>query len=99
MTTYFVTRHPGAADWARYSGFAEVALLAHLDVTTIAAGDVVLGTLPVNLAAEVCRRGGRYVHLTLDLPTEMRGRQLTTEEMEALGARLEEYRVCRVAEG
>ena len=96
MTTFFVSRHPGAADWAREQGLAVDRAVAHLDPAQVQAGDVVVGTLPVNLAAEVCARGGRYLHLSLDLPAEWRGRELGAADMRACGARLEEYRVQRV---
>ena len=59
-------------------------------------GDVVAGTLPVNLAAEVCARGARYLNLSLDLPLHARGRELDAEDMHRYGARLEEYTVRRV---
>jgi len=95
MTTYFVTRHPGARAWAAEEGITVDALVAHLDHTSIGPGDIVIGSLPVNLAAEVCRRGGRYLHLSLDLPADFRGRELTAQDMRACGARIEEYRVDR----
>ena len=60
-------------------------------------GDVVIGTLPVNLVAEVCARGARYLNLSLDLPPEARGRELTADELETFGARVEEYRVEQIA--
>jgi CRISPR-associated protein Csx16 len=59
----------------------------------------VLGTLPVNLAAEVCERGGRYLHLSLDLPPEFRGRELTPADMQRFGARLEEFSIHRAERG
>lgn len=93
MTTFFVSRHPGAADWAREQGLTVDRALAHLDPALVRAGDVVIGTLPVNLAAEVCARGARYLHLTLDLPADWRGRELSAADMAACGARIEEYRV------
>lgn len=96
MTTFFVTRHPGAAAWAREQGLSVDRAVAHLDPTEVQAGDVVIGTLPVNLAADVCARGGRYLHLSLDLPAEWRGRELSAADMAACGARIEEYRVQRV---
>jgi CRISPR-associated protein Csx16 len=96
MTTYFITRHPGAREWAQSRGIEVDFLIDHLDVAQIMTGDVVIGTLPVNLAAEVCARGERYLHLSLDLPPEMRGKELSCEDMERLGARLEKYRVERV---
>jgi CRISPR-associated protein Csx16 len=96
MTTYFVTRHLGAREWAQQRGITVDDLVDHLDMAQVKDGDVVIGTLPVNLAAEVCARGGRYLHLSLDLPPEMRGRELSAEDMEQLGTRLEKYRVERV---
>lgn len=96
MATYFVSRHPGAHDWAAEEGFEVEAVIVHLDPALIQPGDRVIGSLPVNLAAEVCARGARYLNLSLDLPPELRGRELSTEQMRACGARIEEYRITRV---
>jgi len=93
MTTYFVTRHPGARAWAAEEGIEVDDVIDHLDPTRIEPGDTVIGSLPVNLAAAVCDRGGRYLHLSLDLPADLRGRELTVEQMRACGARIEEFRV------
>ncbi len=97
MTTYFVTRHQGALDWARAQG-VEADPLDHLDPATIAPGDMVIGTLPVHIIAEICTRGGRYLHLVLDLPPEARGKELSAADMTRFGARLEEYDVIRKGE-
>jgi CRISPR-associated protein Csx16 len=96
MTTFFISRHPGALDWAAEEGLAVDARLAHLDPETIQPGDVVIGTLPIHLAARVCERGGRYLHLSLELPPEQRGRELSAADLRRCGARLEEYRVTRL---
>lgn len=96
-TTWFVSRHPGAVAWAARRGIGVDRRLAHLDVAMVRPGDTVIGTLPVHLAAEVCARGARYLHLSLDVPPEARGRELTADDMERFGARLEEYEVRRVA--
>lgn len=93
MTTYFVTRHGGARDWATAEGIQVDEQIDHLDTGDIRPGDVVIGSLPVNLAAEVCVRGGHYLHLSLDLPTELRGRELTAEQMRACDARVEEFSI------
>lgn len=95
MAIYFVSRHPGAKEWAQQEGITVDAVIDHLDPATIQAGDTVIGSLPVNLAAEVCERGGRYLHLTLELPFELRGKELTAEDMRRCGARVEEYSVQR----
>lgn len=97
MTTYFVSRHPGALHWADEEGIQVDELISHLDTAIITPGDQVIGSLPVNLAAEVCRRGGRYLNLSLELTPELRGRELSVEQMRACGARLEEYRIERLS--
>ncbi|MBI5136853.1 MAG: CRISPR-associated protein Csx16 [Nitrospirae bacterium] len=93
MTTYFVTRHAGARAWAEQAGVTVDQVVEHLDVGAIGRGDVVIGTLPVNLVARVCGQGGRYLHLSMDVPPELRGKELTADDMRRLGARVEEYRV------
>jgi len=94
MATFLVTRHAGALEWAARQGIHAEAL-EHLDVKQIRPGDVVIGTLPVHLAAEICARGGRYVHLSMEVPQEARGRELTADDMERFNARLEEFEVYR----
>jgi CRISPR-associated protein Csx16 len=96
MTTLFVSRHPGARDWAAEEGIAVDAVIAHLDPDTIQPGDVVIGTLPIHLAAQVCQRGGRFLHLSLELPPDWRGRELSAADLRECRARLEEYRVTAV---
>lgn len=91
MATYFISRHAGAIDWAEAEGFHVDKRLAHFDVSIIQEGDTVLGTLPINLVAEVNARGGRYFHLTLELPAEARGKELTAEDMRRFGACLAGY--------
>ena len=96
MTTYFVSRHPGALDWAAEEGIQVDQVIDHLDLAVVSPGDTVIGSLPVNLAADVCARDARYLHLSLLLPAHLRGVELTPAQMRACGARLEEYRIQRV---
>ena len=96
MTTYFISRHIGAVDWAESEGFHVDQRLAHFDVTIVQAGDTILGTLPINLVAEVNARGVHYFHLTLELPAEVRGKELTADDMRRYGARLEGYAAQRL---
>jgi CRISPR-associated protein Csx16 len=92
-TTYFVSRHPGAVEWARRQGLAVDHWLAHLDPAVVQPGDTVAGTLPIHLAAQVCAHGGRYLHLSLDLPAHLRGRELSVQDLDDAGARLEEFHI------
>lgn len=88
MTTWFVSRHQGALAWFHQRGISVDHVVPHLDPTDISAGDLVIGTLPVGLAAEVCARGARYVYLAMEVPPEWRGQELTSEQMDQCNAQL-----------
>ncbi|MBI4743167.1 MAG: CRISPR-associated protein Csx16 [Betaproteobacteria bacterium] len=96
MTTWFITRHPGARQWAAQQQLNVDRNCTHLDPADVAAGDIVIGSLPVHLAAAVCARGARYLNLSLDLPAHARGKELTAEELRQFNARLEEYEITPV---
>ncbi len=91
--TWFVSRHAGAVEWAKRQGLQADILVAHLDVEKVSPGDTVIGTLPVNMAAAVCARGARYLHLSLEVPEGWRGRELTADALEAAGAAFRQYHV------
>lgn len=91
MTTWLVSRHPGAVEWIYQQGISIDQQVAHLDINQVQAGDCVIGTLPIQLAAEVCARGARYLHLSVQLPFELRGQELDSSTLARLGAQLEEF--------
>lgn len=94
MTTWFVSRHGGAIEWAAQKGLHVDAQVSHLDLERVQPGDTVIGTLPVNLAAAVCGKGAKFLNLSLDLPLHWRGRELSADDMRACNARLEEFHIC-----
>lgn len=91
--TWFVSRHPGAVEWAQHQNLAIDCWVEHLDPAQVNAGDIVIGTLPVNLAAGVCKLGARYFHLSLKVPAEWRGRELTMAELLAGPAELRAFHI------
>ena len=93
MTTYFISRHPGAIEWAALEGLQVDQYLAHLNPALVQRGDTVIGNLPVHLAAQVCAVGARYLHLSMALPAELRGRELSAQEMVALQASIEPFQI------
>ncbi len=99
MTCWFVSRHAGALGWIQSKGIRVDRMIEHLDPTLVKEGDLVLGTLPFETAAEVCRRGARFCALCMDMTRAARGRELTVADMEALNARLVEFRVEQDPEG
>lgn len=98
VTTYFVSRHPGALAWLLQQGIDVDHYLVHLDAREVTAGDIVIGTLPIHIAADVHARGADYWHLCLSLPLELRGRELTPEMMDRHGARLERFGIHRLSD-
>ena len=93
MTTWFVSRHPGAIEWAMRQKLVVDQFVPHLDPARVRSGDTVIGGLPVNLAAQVCTADARYLHLSLALPADRRGQELSADELERLGARLEQFEI------
>ena len=88
---WFVSRHPGAIEWAQRQNLVIDRWVAHLDPAEVKAGDRVIGTLPVNLAADICKRGARYFHLSLQVPAEWRGRELSSDDLQQLTAQIVPY--------
>ncbi len=97
MAIWFVSRHPGAYEWLETQGYRVDRRVEHLDPEQVAPGDLVCGSLPVHLAAQLCARGAHYLHLSLDLPAEVRGRELSATELERYGARLTCFEVREAA--
>ncbi|KAI5911983.1 CRISPR-associated protein Csx16 [Azoarcus sp. PA01] len=87
--TWAVTRHPAALVWLHSQGIRPQRVVAHLDPTQPAPGDVVAGILPLSLAASLHRRGVRCINLSIDAMWKDRGRELTVARMRECGARLE----------
>ena len=87
-----VSRHQGAIEWLRRRGVVGD-VITHISDPSVVAGKVVVGNLPMHLAAAADRVG---VIAMPDLPAEKRGQDLTADEMENFGARLEWYAVRKV---
>lgn len=94
MTIWFVSGHAGAHEWARRRGL-EAQMVGHLDPAQVAAGDRVIGTLPVAMAGEICAKGASYWHLTLTLSAGERHKELSADDMDSYGAKIEQFDVRR----
>lgn len=86
-----VTRHPGAAKWVQQLLARKVQTLEHLDPQDIVPGGNYYGVFPINLAAAICVTGAQCWAITMQLPAELRGKELTAEQLDALGATLVRY--------
>ena len=91
MTVLVITRHPGALEWLASQGVQWDCHRARLDGIQVGKADEVIGILPFSTAAEVCAKGARYFHISMNLPDELRGAEMSAAEMQACGARLREF--------
>lgn len=92
-----VTRHPGAVQWVRQllgqRAVDTVESIPHLRTADIDPNVSYYGVFPLNLAAAICTAGAQCWALTLDMPPELRGQELSVEQLQALGACLVRYDV------
>ena len=95
MTTFFVSRHQGAKEWINSTDIHVDHFIEHLDLSILSSGDVVIGTLPINIAADIQERGVNYVHINLNLPKSLRGKELSAAQMKQGCAQLQEFIVSR----
>ena len=97
MSVYLVSRHQGAVEWMQHMGHHYDQHLTHLEnYNDLSAGDVVVGSLPINIVADLAQYGVSYLHLSLYIPEHLRGIELTAEQLSSLDARREEYEIRRV---
>lgn len=90
---YLVSRHPGALEWMQRRVPARpTRALAHLGPGfRPKRGDRVYGVLPLAWVERIQRAGAEAWVLEVDLPEELRGRELGAAELDALQARLVRY--------
>lgn len=96
-TDCIVTRHPGAAEWVQRRLGRAVRVIDHLLPQEIEPGIRYHGVFPLNLAADICRAGAQCWAISVQLPSELRGHELSAEQLETLGARLVRYQVSEIS--
>jgi CRISPR-associated protein Csx16 len=91
MTTFFISRHPGAIEWIKHQDQPIDRFVAHVSLVDISPGDTVKGTLPIPLVAALTSTGARNSHLSIEVPASMRGKELSSADLRALGACLQAF--------
>lgn len=91
---YFISRHKGAIEWIQDQRIAVTDFIEHLSSDhELHQNDTVIGTLPISIISHLNAQGIRYLHLDLTLTPEMRGKELTKNDMYMAKASLKEYLV------
>jgi CRISPR-associated protein Csx16 len=88
-----ITRHPGAADWVMQQLSHQVQVVSHLAPDEIEPGGAYYGVLPLNLAAAICAQGSVCWVISVNMPPELRGQELSAKQLDELGAELVRYDV------
>lgn len=95
METVVVTRHGALIDFLRDAGIigSDARIIAHVNPDDIQ-GKRVVGVLPLRLAC----LAAEIVEVDLNIPAELRGSELTLEQVRTLFRGVTVYRVERVGE-
>jgi CRISPR-associated protein Csx16 len=95
--TILISQHPAEISWVKSKMHVDEVLnhFTNDDISVLTQDHTVIGSLPIRLAAAVCEKGTRYILLCINTLPELHGQELSVEQMDQLGARLEECRVVR----
>lgn len=96
MAVWFISRHQGAIEWIKQQSIQIDHFESHLDVEMIQADDVVIGTLPIHLAAKVCQKGATFYFLSVNVRSEQRGTELTAEDLIAQHCTIEPFYIQKL---
>ena len=93
MAVWFVSRHPGAIEWIKTQSIHIDHWATHLDTNQIQPNDVVIGTLPVHLASQVCEKGATFYFLSINVKPEQRGTEITAQQLVEQGCLLQAFHI------
>ena len=80
MKVVIVSRHPGTINLLK-SKFPDAEIISHMTEDSIPENALVIGNLPIEMVAKVLEKGNRFVSVVLNIPPEMRGKELSEEEL------------------
>ena len=89
---WIISRHPATIEWLTQTWGPFDHVVATLPLADIQPGDCLYGNISAHLIAAVNCRGGRYFHVSLNVPRRWRGRELSMPELALLRPQLQEIR-------
>jgi CRISPR-associated protein Csx16 len=96
--TVFVSRHKATIEWAKLNNLSIDLWVEHYDKSIqLNEGDRVIGTLPINIVSSLNAQGVKYSHFSLEAKRELRGKELTMEQLLSCNPVLESYEVTLIA--
>jgi CRISPR-associated protein Csx16 len=80
-------------EWIKQQNIHIDHFVTSLEIDQVQRGDAVYGTLPLNLIAAVHRCGATFTHISLNIPDDYRGKELSAAQMDQFGAILQDVTV------
>ncbi len=94
---YLVTRHKALIELVSLLNINIDHQLPHLvNVDMITKNDCVYGNLPIELIAKICEKEAKYFNFNLTIPYNLRGKELTLDELKNYSCGFEQYVVKKV---
>mgnify|MGYP000955834578 CR=1 FL=1 len=87
-----VTRHSGAVEWLHRKGITGE-VVSHISPSESLEGKIVIGNIPLWVAAQADEVWAIEIP---NLPSELRGVDISAEQMEELGAKISKYYVQKL---
>jgi len=77
-----ISRHKGTIEYLKHY-YPQAQVIEHLEsIKQVPHGALVFGNLPINVVEQLKKRVAKYVHIILNVPKELRGKDLPREELE-----------------
>ncbi|WP_424406037.1 CRISPR-associated protein Csx16 [Pasteurella sp. PK-2025] len=96
MAVWFVSRHQGAMDWIKAQHIHIDHWVSHLEIHRIQENDIVIGTLPLHMVAQICEKGARFYCLSIHLQEAQRGQELTATQLKVQQCTLQPFFVKKL---
>ncbi len=79
-----MSRHPSTINWLTHKLPRVDRVESTLSIESLNGKDCVYGNLTAHLIAQINNKGARYFHVLINIPLELRGEELNSDELSAL---------------
>jgi len=80
MHVIIVSRHAATVNLIK-KHFPEAEVVSHMTEDSIPENALIIGNLPLPMVEKVLKKGNRFVMVSLNIPPELRGKELNEEEL------------------
>ena len=96
MKVVIVSRHESTIDYLK-KRYPNAEVVNHIDDPKKFKDSLIIGNLPINVIDTLLKNGNRFVLLALNIPQELRGKELGEEELKRY-AKLYEIKELKLEE-